>query len=165
MAMPMVEAQVTGASPQLPKFSLVNVHVTLYCTPDGNIGLFGKPTPPFPDALVMLQCGDGQLIANATTNGFGISYLHSDPMPVFPFFQPQNECKLIVNTTLSTCNDTLPSTGGLESTLTLIGTALLGDFIISSFKPTELSKELCWTDARSPSQIPSNRIFGAHPMP
>ncbi|GFQ05913.1 phylloplanin, partial [Phtheirospermum japonicum] len=88
------------------------------------------------EATVLLQCKDGQLVANATTNGFGIAYLHSDPMPTFPFIQPENDCKIIVNTTLSNCNSTLPSTGVLESALSLIGTTLVGEFIISSFKPT-----------------------------
>ncbi|KAL3648670.1 hypothetical protein CASFOL_005073 [Castilleja foliolosa] len=135
LAIPIAEAQI-GANTQIPpKFNLLDIHVKLYCSPNGNIGLFGQPTPPFPEAMVLLDCGDGHLVANATTNSFGIAYLHSEPMPIYPFMQPEKDCKLIVNTTLSTCNSTLPSTGGLESALSLIGTALVGEFIVSSFKP------------------------------
>ncbi|KAL0388802.1 UNVERIFIED_CONTAM: hypothetical protein Sradi_2762000 [Sesamum radiatum] len=136
VAAPMAQALI-AASTQGHTFGVVHVDVTLYCTPDGNTGPFGEATPPFPNAMVLLQCGDGSIVATATTNGFGIAYLHSDPIPLFPFFPlPESDCKLIVNTTLSTCDSSLPSTGCLQSDLMFIETFALGGFIVSSFKPT-----------------------------
>ncbi|XP_011090990.2 phylloplanin-like [Sesamum indicum] len=136
VAAPMAQAQI-AESTQGPTLGLVHVDVTLYCTPDGNIGPLGEATPPFPNAMVLLQCGDGTIVATATTNSFGIAYLHSDPMPLFPFFsQLESDCKLIVNTTLSTCDSSLPSTGCLQSALTFIETVALGTFSVTSFKPT-----------------------------
>ncbi|KAL0414752.1 UNVERIFIED_CONTAM: hypothetical protein Sradi_1676900 [Sesamum radiatum] len=136
VAAPMAQAQIT-ASTHGPTFGVVHADISLYCTPDGNIGPLGEATPPFPNAMVQLQCGDGTIVATATTNSFGIAYLHSGPIPLFPFFpQLESDCKLIVNTTLSTCNSSLPSTGCLQSALAFIETFAFGSFIVSCFKAT-----------------------------
>ncbi|KAI3459263.1 hypothetical protein Pfo_015926 [Paulownia fortunei] len=131
----MVEAQF-GGNPNEINFNLLGVQVTLYCTPDGNMGIFGVATPPFKGANVQLQCGNNEIIANATTNSFGISYLVTNPVPVLPFFPPQSNCKLVVNTRLSNCNATLPSIGVLESALGFVGTYLLGNMKVANFAPT-----------------------------
>ncbi|KAL0367725.1 UNVERIFIED_CONTAM: hypothetical protein Sradi_3662600 [Sesamum radiatum] len=114
---------------------LVGVHVTLYCTRDGNMGILGLATPRFKGADVVLQCGNHVIIAKATTNSYGISYIVTPSAPILPFFPPQNNCKLIVNTELSNCNATLPSIGGLESPLGFAGTSLSGNVKVANFAP------------------------------
>ncbi|KAK6122610.1 hypothetical protein DH2020_043646 [Rehmannia glutinosa] len=132
----MAEAQF-GLNPNNAiNFNLLGVQVSLYCTPDGNMGIFGLATPPFKGASVTLQCGNNEIIAKATTNSYGISYMVTNPALVLPFFPPQSNCKVVVNTTLSSCNSTLPSFGALESALGFVGTFLLGNMKVANFAPT-----------------------------
>ncbi|KAL0434046.1 UNVERIFIED_CONTAM: hypothetical protein Slati_2738900 [Sesamum latifolium] len=87
-------------------------------------------------ANVVLQCGNKVTIANSTTNSYGITYLVTPMAPILPFFPPQKNCKLIVNTKLSKCNAKLSSTGGLESPLWFVGTSLFQDKKVANFAPT-----------------------------
>ncbi|KAL0367729.1 UNVERIFIED_CONTAM: hypothetical protein Sradi_3663000 [Sesamum radiatum] len=123
-------------NPKSIHFDLFGVHVTLYCTQDGNMGIFGLATPPFKGANVVLQCGNKVIIANTTTNSYGITYLVTPIAPVLPFFPPQKNCKLIVDTKLSNCKSTLPSKGGLESPLGFVGTSFSGNKKVANFAPT-----------------------------
>ncbi|KAL0367726.1 UNVERIFIED_CONTAM: hypothetical protein Sradi_3662900 [Sesamum radiatum] len=118
------------------QFDLVGVHVTLYCTRDGNMGIFGLATPRFQGAEVVLQCGNKVIIANTTTNSYGITYIVTPTAPILPFFPPQKNCKLIVNTKLSKCNANLPSIGGLVSPLGFVGTSLFRNKKVANFAPT-----------------------------
>lgn len=46
IAVGMSEAQ-SGGNPNGISFNLFGIQVTLYCTPDGNMGILGLATPPF----------------------------------------------------------------------------------------------------------------------
>ncbi|KAL0368226.1 UNVERIFIED_CONTAM: hypothetical protein Scaly_1041500 [Sesamum calycinum] len=139
IAVHMGEAQL-GRNPKSINFDLFGVQVTLYCTPDGNMGIFGLATPPFKGADLVLQCGNKVIIATTTTNSYGIGYLIIPRAPILPFFPPQNRCKLIVNTKLSNCNATLPSIGGLESPLGSVdGNCLFGNMKVANFAATGFS--------------------------
>ncbi|KAG8372938.1 hypothetical protein BUALT_Bualt12G0119100 [Buddleja alternifolia] len=134
----MAEAQ-SGVNAKGITFDLFGVPVTLYCTPDGNMGNFGPAAPPFRGAEVQLQCGNSEIIANSTTNSFGITYLVTEAAPVFSFFPPQFNCKIVVDTKLSSCNATLPFIGFLESPLEFVGTYLQKNLKIANFSPTGFS--------------------------
>ncbi|KAL3634580.1 hypothetical protein CASFOL_021634 [Castilleja foliolosa] len=136
IALYMSEAQTMGSPNNGFSFNLLGVQVTLYCTPDGNMGIFGLATPPFKGANVMLQCGNNQIITTSTTNSYGITYMVTNPLPIIPFFPPQSNCKLVVNTTLSSCNPTLPSTGFLQSPLGFLGTSTIENKKVANFAPS-----------------------------
>ena len=76
------------------------------------------------DALVQLQCG-GNVVSSSTTNGSGIFSILLDPLQ---FLLPSllNNCNIAVKTPLSNCNATLPSIGGLVSSLQILGNTLVG---------------------------------------
>lgn len=62
---------------------LIRIQATLFCTPNGNIGANGTSTPVFPNALVQLQCGVGNVVSSATTNGSGVFSILLDPLQNF----------------------------------------------------------------------------------
>ncbi|KAH7573556.1 hypothetical protein JRO89_XS03G0170800 [Xanthoceras sorbifolium] len=82
MTAPIAEAQLGLVSGLL---GLIRIQGTVFCTPNGNMDANGTATPVFPNALVQLQCGAGNVVSSATTNG------------------------LAVNTPLSNCNSKLPA--------------------------------------------------------
>lgn len=87
------------------------------------------------DALVQLQCGSGNVVSSATTNGSGLFSILLDPLQ-FLLSTLLTGCHLVVKTPLSTCDATLPSVGGLLSTLQLIGNTLVGLLNITNIIPT-----------------------------
>ncbi|CAA3033364.1 Hypothetical predicted protein [Olea europaea subsp. europaea] len=132
IAFPMAEAQL-GIIGNL--LGLLRIQGILYCTPTGNIGVNGTATPVFPNALVQLQCGDGNVVSSATTNASGLFSMLLDPLN-FLLSTLLSNCKLVVGTPLATCNASLPSIGTLESTLKFIGNTLLGILNVGNIIPT-----------------------------
>ncbi|XWS08583.1 hypothetical protein CRYUN_Cryun40dG0014700 [Craigia yunnanensis] len=129
---PMAEPQLGGLISGL--LGLIKIQGTLFCTVDGNMGVNGTATPVFPNALVQLQCG-GNVVSSSTTNGSGIFSILLDPLQ---FLLPSllNNCNLAVRTPLSNCNATLPSVGGLFSSLKVLGNTLVGLLNITNLVPT-----------------------------
>ncbi|KAJ0980643.1 hypothetical protein J5N97_008898 [Dioscorea zingiberensis] len=124
--MPVAQCQLLG---------LIRINGTVPCGT-------GIPTstaiiPVFPNAVVQLQCG-GTVISSTTTNSDGVFTMFLNPITTLLSSLLSN-CKLVVNTPLSTCNSSLPIAGVLQSTLQLLtGTisGLLGgitDIIPSGF--------------------------------
>ncbi|XWS39017.1 hypothetical protein CRYUN_Cryun18bG0014000 [Craigia yunnanensis] len=132
LAAPMAEAQLGGLISGL--LGLIKIQGTLFCTVDGNMGVNGSATPVFPNALVQLQCG-GDVVSSSTTNGSGIFSILLDPLQ---FLLPSllNNCNIIVKTPLSNCNATLPSIGGLVSSLQILGNTLVGLLSITNLGTT-----------------------------
>ncbi|KAH6768595.1 hypothetical protein C2S51_013931 [Perilla frutescens var. frutescens] len=114
-------------------FDLLGIRLNLYCTLDGNMA--SRDTPPFRGADVIFECGDNEVIFKARTNDYGFSYSFAMPKSVMPFFPLQSNCNIVVNTTLSSCNSTLPSVGGLQSGIKFVGTSLVGNLIVANFVP------------------------------
>ncbi|XP_059630441.1 phylloplanin-like [Cornus florida] len=113
---------------------LIRVQGTLFCTLNGAMGVNGTATPVFPNALVQMQCGAGNVVASATTNGAGLFSILLDPLQ-FVLSSLLTNCKLVVNTPLSTCNVSLPSVGGLQSALQLVGNTVQGLLSIANVIP------------------------------
>lgn len=130
----MAAAAFVGSPSGGVSFDLLGIRVILYCSRDGNMD--GPGTPPFGGADVMFQCGDNNIIVRAKTNDFGYSYSFANPQSVSPFFPLQSNCSIVVNTTLSTCNSTLPSTGCLRSGIGFVGVSVVGDSVVANFAPT-----------------------------
>uniref|UniRef100_A0A5B7BLH4 Putative Pollen Ole e 1 allergen and extensin family protein n=1 Tax=Davidia involucrata TaxID=16924 RepID=A0A5B7BLH4_DAVIN len=131
MAIPKAEAQLGLLNGLL---GLIRIQGTLFCTVNGNMGVNGTATPVFPNALVKLQCGAGNVVSSATTNGSGIFSIVLDPLQ-FLLSSLLSNCNLVVNTPLSTCNANLPSVGGLLSSLQLIGNTVQGLLNIANIIP------------------------------
>ncbi|KAK6265379.1 hypothetical protein QUC31_016216 [Theobroma cacao] len=132
LAAPMAEAQLGGLISGL--LGLIRIQGTVFCTMDGNMGVNGTATPVFPNALVQLQCGAGNVVSSATTNGSGVFSILLDPLQ---FLLPSllNNCNLAVKTPLSNCNAALPSIGGLISSLQSLGSTLVGLLNIINIVP------------------------------
>ncbi|CAI0467324.1 unnamed protein product [Linum tenue] len=114
---------------------LINVHGTVFCTANGNMGANGTTTPVFPNAGVQLQCG-GTVISTTTTNAAGVFSILLDPLR-FILTTLLNDCSVRVTTPLSTCNATLPSVGGLlSSPLQFVGDILVGLLRVTQLVPT-----------------------------
>uniref|UniRef100_A0A2N9H7J4 Phylloplanin n=1 Tax=Fagus sylvatica TaxID=28930 RepID=A0A2N9H7J4_FAGSY len=114
---------------------LTRIQGTLFCTLNGNIGANGTSTPVFPNALVQLQCGAGNVVSSATTNGSGVFSILLDPLQ-YVLSSLLTDCNLVVNTPLSSCNAKLPSVGGLLSSLQFIGNTLIGLLNVANIIPT-----------------------------
>ncbi|XVE82162.1 hypothetical protein DITRI_Ditri15bG0124600 [Diplodiscus trichospermus] len=129
---PMAEAQLGGLISGL--LGLIKIQGTLFCTVDGSMGVNGTATPVFPNALVQLQCG-GNVVSSSTTNASGVFSILLDPLQ---FLLPSllDNCNLAVKTPLSNCNATLPSVGGLFSSLQVLGNTLIGLLNITNLGPT-----------------------------
>lgn len=167
---PMAEAQLSGLISGL--LGLIKIQGTVFCTVDGNMGVNGTATPVFPsklllfchhifprkwlqmlsyicllDALVQLQCG-GNVVSSSTTNGSGIFSILLDPLQ---FLVPSliNNCNLAVKTPLSNCNASLPSIGGLSSTLQVIGSTVAGLLNITNIIPTGFGFLRAWSNSKT----------------
>ncbi|KAL1806684.1 hypothetical protein ACET3Z_029752 [Daucus carota] len=91
----------------------------LYCTLNGSIGTNGTATPVFPGALVQVVCvNTTNPLLTGTTLADGRFTLQT-PNPIPP------NCTLVVPTPLSTCNSSLPATGGLISVLRSVGSIFI----------------------------------------
>ncbi|XP_077239907.1 phylloplanin-like [Tasmannia lanceolata] len=123
VAVPMAQAQLGGLGGLL---GLINISGTVFCTANGNMGTNGQATPAFSNALVQLQCGASKtVVSSATTNGSGVFSILLDPITML-LSSLLNNCNLVVNTPLSSCNSALPSTGILQSPLQFVTRTLAG---------------------------------------
>ncbi|KAK0608143.1 hypothetical protein LWI29_026145 [Acer saccharum] len=132
MTAPIAEAQLGLISGLL---GLIRIQGTVFCTSNGNMGVNGTATPVFPNALVQLQCGAGNVVSSATTNGSGVFSIVLDPLQ-FILSSLLTNCNLVVNTLLSNCNSKLPSVGGLLSSLQFVGNTLLGLLNVANIVPS-----------------------------
>ncbi|KAI9195318.1 hypothetical protein LWI28_013729 [Acer negundo] len=132
VAAPIAEAQLGLISGLL---GLIRIQGTVFCTSNGNMGVNGTETPVFPNALVQLQCGAGNVVSSATTNGSGVFSIVLDPLQ-FILSSLLTNCNLVVNTPLSNCNSKLPSVGCLLSSLQFIGNTLLGLLNVANIVPS-----------------------------
>ncbi|KAJ6722104.1 POLLEN OLE E 1 ALLERGEN AND EXTENSIN FAMILY PROTEIN-RELATED [Salix viminalis] len=121
VAAPVAEAQLGLIGGLL---GLIRIQGTLFCTANGNMGANGTATPVFPNALVQLQCG-GNVVSTSTTNGSGVFSILLDPLS-YILSSLLTGCSLKVATPLASCDSTLPSLGGLLSSLQFIGNTTLG---------------------------------------
>ncbi|KAL2470366.1 Pollen Ole e 1 allergen and extensin family protein [Abeliophyllum distichum] len=112
---------------------LISINGTVFCTVNGNIGVNGTATPVFPNAKVQLQCGAGNVVASATTNGSGQFSIALNPLLDLLSTLLSN-CNLVVKTPLSICNANLPSVG-LTSSLKFVRTTLVGLLNIAEIVP------------------------------
>ncbi|KAL5785193.1 hypothetical protein ACOSQ2_007585 [Xanthoceras sorbifolium] len=62
MTAPIAEAQLGLVSGLL---GLIRIQGTVFCTPNGNMDANGTATPVFPNALVQLHCGAGNVVSTA----------------------------------------------------------------------------------------------------
>ncbi|KAE8076781.1 hypothetical protein FH972_015408 [Carpinus fangiana] len=111
---------------------LIRINGTVFCSLNGNIG---ANSTVFPNALVQLRCGAGNIVLSiGITNGSGVFViLLLDPLGLIaPTVVPN--CKLVVATPLSTCKASLPMMGTLQSPLQLVGTTS-GLIPVTNFKP------------------------------
>ncbi|XP_044487456.1 phylloplanin-like [Mangifera indica] len=127
---PMVDAQLGIISSLV---NLIYIQGTLYCTPNGNVGVNGSATPVFPNAGVQLKCGEN-VVSTATTNGAGLFLMVLDPLQ-FLLSTLLTNCNLEVKTPLASCDAKLPSVGTLLSPLLSIGNTLLGFLNITNIVP------------------------------
>ncbi|KAK9149556.1 hypothetical protein Scep_008313 [Stephania cephalantha] len=122
VAAPLAGAQLGGLGNLL---GLIRIQGTLFCTANGNAGINGAATPVFPNALVQLQCGAGNVVSSSTTNSAGVFSILLDPIQ-FLLSSVLSNCNLVVNTPLSTCNSALTGGGILSSPLQLVGKTVAG---------------------------------------
>ncbi|OMO98534.1 Pollen Ole e 1 allergen/extensin [Corchorus olitorius] len=137
-AVPKAEAQLGGLGGLGGLVSgligLLRIQGTVFCTLNGNIGINGTATPVFANALVQVQCADGNVVGSTTTNGAGVFSILLDP--VLTLLQSLlNNCNLVVKTPLSTCNATLPSVGKLVSPIQFLGNTASGLLSIADLIP------------------------------
>ncbi|KAF5798808.1 putative phylloplanin [Helianthus annuus] len=125
---------------QLPSLSLnndglVNVSGIIYCSVNSTIVVNGSnPTPPFPNALVLLVCGEN-LIASTMTNGIGAFNitLRGSPLRVTSLL---SSCKVVVATPPSICNAALPAKP-LKASLRYVGSNIVGLSKVTTLTPKE----------------------------
>ncbi|XP_038903470.1 phylloplanin-like [Benincasa hispida] len=127
----MVEAQLGIVGSLL---GLIRIQGTVFCTANGNIGINGTATPIFPNASVQLQCGNGNIVSTTTTNNMGVFSILLNPLQ-FLLSLITSSCSTVVNTPLSNCNVTLPSTGVLLSRLGFVGQTMEGILNILNVAP------------------------------
>ncbi|XP_058076562.1 phylloplanin-like [Magnolia sinica] len=132
VAAPLAVAQLGGLGNLLG--GLINIRGTIFCTVNGNAN--GTSTPVFPNAQVQLQCGN-TVTSSTTTNSAGLFTMLLDPLTTL-LSSLLNDCKLVVNTPLSTCNAMLP-TGLLQSPLQFLGKTLQGILGILNVGPAGFS--------------------------
>ncbi|KAB1213973.1 Phylloplanin [Morella rubra] len=115
---------------------LISIKGTVACSLGGGTAASGSALPVFPNALVQLQCGPGNVVASSTTNGSGVFSIILDPLQML-LSSLLNNCGLVVNTPLASCNAQLPALGGLRSPLQFIGSTVQGLLNIANVIPTE----------------------------
>ncbi|KAJ0728662.1 putative phylloplanin [Helianthus annuus] len=134
---------VLGASQtkaQLPPISLnrdglINVSGIIYCSVNSTIVVNGSnPTPTFPNALVLLVCGEN-LIGSTMTNGIGAFNitLRGSPLLVTTLL---SSCKVVLATPPSNCNATLPAKP-LQASLGYVGSNIVGLSKVTTLTPKE----------------------------
>ncbi|KAI7743440.1 hypothetical protein M8C21_011291, partial [Ambrosia artemisiifolia] len=114
-----------------------NISGIVTCSVNGSVN---GTAPPFANATVQLTCG-GNVIASAMTNQQGRFNISVSPVLV-SLNNILSTCRVVVPTPLSSCNATLPSTGGIQSALQLVGitvqglTTIILSFITGTFTVT-----------------------------
>ncbi|XP_074568808.1 phylloplanin-like [Curcuma longa] len=101
---------------------------TVPCSPDATT--ITATTPVFPNATVLLQCGDN-MVASTVTNSNGVFSMLLGANPLTQLLSSLlGSCKLVVPTPLSACNPMMSSTGFLQSPLQLLsGNGFLGGIL------------------------------------
>ncbi|GAA0147173.1 hypothetical protein LIER_06939 [Lithospermum erythrorhizon] len=114
---------------------LINIIGNISCSLDGSSSVVnGVATPPFPNALVQLQCG-GNVVSSARTNAEGMFSILLDPV-LIALSKLLSACNTVMPTPLSTCNPKLPSDGRLVSgNLQLLETTVSGPLSIIKVVP------------------------------
>lgn len=129
----MVEAQLVTIDNLL---SLIKIQGTVFCTANGNIGINATATPIFPNASVQLRCENGNIVSTTTTNNMGIFSILLNPLE-FLVSMITKRCNVVVTTPLSNCNATLPSIGGLLSSMDFAGRTMEGLINMLNVVPNE----------------------------
>ncbi|KAD4178253.1 hypothetical protein R6Q59_021831 [Mikania micrantha] len=114
---PQAEAQLF---PPIGLTTVLNVSGVVGCSLNGSI----NSAPPFQNALVNLVCG-GSVIASNTTNQSGAFTIFLNPIQTIIALL-SGSCKVVVATSLATCNSTLPSTGTLQAPVQILGNTIVG---------------------------------------
>ncbi|KAB9740954.1 hypothetical protein FH972_027064 [Carpinus fangiana] len=132
VAAPLPRAQ---SQPVSGLFNLSLINGTVFCSVNGSIGANGTV---FPNAVVRLQCGAGNIVSTTITDGSGMFVITLDPRQLLQFLVSSlvADCNLVVVTPLVTCNANLPIGGVLQSPLQLVGTIIRGVVRITIFTST-----------------------------
>ncbi|KAG6535647.1 phylloplanin-like [Zingiber officinale] len=120
MALLIVTVAAPPAAAQLLGGLISNILIsgTVPCTTDTTA--ITPTTSVFPNATVLLQCGQS-IIASTVTNSNGAFSILTGTNPLTQLLSSLLEvCKLVVPTPLSACSPMLPSTGFLQSPLQLL---------------------------------------------
>ncbi|KAG2721427.1 hypothetical protein I3760_02G082200 [Carya illinoinensis] len=100
-----------------------------------NATLNGTANPIFPNALVQLRCGSGNVVSISTTNRLGVFGILVLPIQI-SLSSLLSDCNLIVSTPLLRCNATLPRLGVLRSPLQFVGNTTVGLLHVVNVAPT-----------------------------
>ncbi|XP_018825620.1 phylloplanin-like [Juglans regia] len=115
---------------------LIRIQGTVFCSINGAVAVInGTACPVFPNALVTLRCGSGNVVSSTTTNGSGVFTILLDPLQTL-LSSLLSDCNLVVSTPLATCNAALPGLGVLRSPLLLIGNTIAGLLNVVNIVPT-----------------------------
>ncbi|KAG2721423.1 hypothetical protein I3843_02G068100 [Carya illinoinensis] len=114
---------------------LIRIQGTVFCSINGAVAVNGTACPVFPNALVQLRCGSGNVVSSTTTNGSGAFTMLLDPLQTL-LSSLLSDCNLVVGTPLATCNAALPGLGVLRSPLQLIGNTIAGLLNVVNIAPT-----------------------------
>lgn len=108
----------SGAQPPQPPRIQADVLIMGFVPCNNGTSMKTGSAPGFPNALVQLQCTDGAVAANATTDGRGWFRMAMNTTATLS--SVASGCDLVVATPLASCNATLPAAGTLESGLRLL---------------------------------------------
>ncbi|KAL8263689.1 hypothetical protein R6Q59_021819 [Mikania micrantha] len=115
---PQAEAQ--QPLPPIGLTTVLNVSGVVGCSLNGSI----NSAPPFQNALVNLVCGRTVIASNTTNQSGAFTILLTPLQTITALFS--GACKIVVATSLATCNATLPSTGTLQAPLQIVGNIVTG---------------------------------------
>ncbi|GJN10698.1 hypothetical protein PR202_ga28815 [Eleusine coracana subsp. coracana] len=108
----------SGAQPPQPRRIEADVVVMGFVPCNNGTSMRTGSAPGFPNAVVQLQCPDGGVAANATTDGRGWFRIALNTTATLS--SVASGCDLAVATPLASCNAALPATGTLRSGLRLL---------------------------------------------
>uniref|UniRef100_A0A0A9BVE6 Uncharacterized protein n=1 Tax=Arundo donax TaxID=35708 RepID=A0A0A9BVE6_ARUDO len=108
----------SGAQPPQPPRIQADVVVMGFVPCNNGTSMKTGSAPGFASALVQLQCTDGGVAANATTDGKG--WFRMAVNTTATLSSVASGCDLVVATPLASCNAALPATGTLQSGLRLL---------------------------------------------
>ncbi|KAL8263692.1 hypothetical protein R6Q59_021822 [Mikania micrantha] len=108
--------------PPIGVTTVLNVSGVVACSLNGS----SNSAPPFTNALVNLVC-NGSVVASNTTNQSGtFTIILSNPVRTILSSILSGGCKIVVATSLATCNATLPSTGTLQAPVQIVENIVTG---------------------------------------